>query len=365
MKTLKFTVLSILMCLMTSSTMAQFDSCQLLIGGNVSDHLVSMDGVIEEINIDSPYIYNEVNGNFLYYLHFYDNAKIERHDLTTQEITTIDIDTTGEIDYYISFKIIDDTRIALLDNRKDEVYIIDMEGNFLATIELPNSTTSWQNLYAAILDNELIVSENGVKELYAIDLNTYERRLYADLSSLTDFVGFIKIFSDSVYVSTRSSIYLLPEDSDPVELVNLNGENNISGLDVRGEYLFFQTNFGGNIYYAKAPDYTPVLITSELQQFDLRYLTLLTPDCIEAISSTKEVAIQEFAIFPNPATDQVCITDDLPGDFTVKIFATNGKLEKTSKNSKCTNIEDLSKGLYLIEVTSEDAIYQSQKLVIE
>ncbi len=364
MKKIKIILPAILMFIITSTTWAQFDSCQLLIGGNNSDHLVSMDGVIEEINIGSPYIYSEVNGNFLYYLHFHDNAKIEIHDFTTQEITTIDIDTT-DVHYYISFKIIDDSRIALLNNRQDEVYFIDYEGNFITEVELPNSTTSWQNLHADILDNELIVSENGVRELYAIDLNTYERRLYADLSSLTDFVGFIKVFSDSVYVSTRSSIYLLPEDSDPVELVNLNGENNISGLDVQGEYLFFQTNFGGNIYYAKAPDYTPVLITSELQQFDLRSLTLLTPDCLDAISSTKEEEKQHFTIFPNPTSDQVCITDELPKDFEVKIFSISGKLEKKSKNSKCINIEDLSKGLHIIKVTSANSNYHSQKIVIE
>ena len=270
-----------------------------------------------------------------------------------------------DIPYYLSFKIIDDSRIALLNNREDEVYFIDLEGNFLAEVELPNSTTSWQNLHAAILDNELIVAENGVRELYAIDLNTYERRLYADLSSLTDFVGSVKVSNDSVYVSTRSSIYLLPEGSDPVELVNLNGENNISGLDARGGYLFFQTNFGGNIYYAKAPDYTPVVITSELERLDLRLLTLLTPGCFDATSSIKEEEKQQFTVFPNPTSDQFCITDNIYGDFEVNLFTTSGKLEKKIKNSKCINVEDLSKGLYVIEVETGDSIYKSQKIVIE
>ena len=364
MKTLKFTVLSILMCLMTSSTIAQFDSCQLLITGNNSDHLVTMDGQIEEINIGSGYIYNELYNNSIFYLQLHDNAKLDRYDLLTQETTTIDIDTT-DVHYYISFKIIDDSRIALLNNRQDEVYFIDYEGNFLTEVELPNSTTSWQNLHAAILDNELIVSENGVRELYAIDLNTYERRLYADLSSFTDFVGSIRVFSGNVYVSTRASIYLLPEDSDPIELVNLNGENNISGLEVRGDYLFFQTNFGENIYYAQSPDYTPIVITSEIDRLDLRHLTLLTPNCIEVSSHTEEVAKKHITIYPNPTSDQVCITDDLQGDFEVKIFAMSGQLERKSKNSKCINIEDLSKGLHIIKVTSENLNYQSQKIFIE
>ncbi len=364
MTTKTFTTLVTLVCLISSSSWAQLDSCQLLITGNNSDHLVTMDGQIEEINIGSGYIYNELYNNSIFYLQFHDNAKLDRYDLLTQETTTIDIDTT-DVHYYISFKIIDDSRIALLNNRQDEVYFIDYEGNFLIEVELPNSTTSWQNLHADILDNELIVSENGVRELYAIDLDTYERRLYANLISLTDFVGFVKVANDSVYVSTRSSIYLLPEGSDPVELVNLDGENNISGLAVRGEYLFFQTNFGENIYYAKSPDYTPVVITSELGRLDLRLLTLYTPDCVEENSSTEEFTKQRFNIFPNPASDQLCITDDLPGDFEVKIYSTSGQLEKKSKNTKCINIEDLSKGLHIIEVTSANSNYQSQKIVIE
>jgi hypothetical protein len=182
MKTLAF---STILTLLFFSVDAQINTCQILITGEDSEHLVSLNGVVNMTNNVDVHEYHEIYDNKIYYLQGYEEAKFIIHDLTTSEITEITIDTIS-IPYFNKFKIIDNSRIALLDNRNDLVYFIDYEGSLLAISFIINpSFNNLQNTNADILNNELIVSENGNDQLVAIDLDTYQSRIFKDLSSYT------------------------------------------------------------------------------------------------------------------------------------------------------------------------------------
>jgi len=76
-----------------------------------------------------------------------------------------------------------------------------------------------------------------------------------------------------------------------------------------------------------------------------------------------------FSLFPNPASDFVSLTlyytDN--ADLTLNIFNVTGKLissETIGRNQQQLNIEDLSNGIYIVEIKTKDWT-EKQKLIIE
>jgi hypothetical protein len=80
-------------------------------------------------------------------------------------------------------------------------------------------------------------------------------------------------------------------------------------------------------------------------------------------------------VFPNPSKDivSIAVENDRPVDFEVKIYDINGKLVKTfinlqdeeSNRTIQWNAEDMSKGTYLVVITTSDNKVLQRKVVIE
>ncbi len=149
---------------------------------------------------------------------------------------------------YITFVTLPAGRIALLDNANDKVYFIDSSGNLLATTNILDSPdTQLQNLDGVVVGNKLILSEDGNGHVLQIDLNTYERSIFKDLSSLPHWLGAITYAGGQYYVCGPRQIYIFDEGSDVIKVAEI-PEGNITGIVVIGNDAYVSVNFTGRIY---------------------------------------------------------------------------------------------------------------------
>lgn len=84
----------------------------------------------------------------------------------------------------------------------------------------------------------------------------------------------------------------------------------------------------------------------------------------EGESNVETIAMNDFKIYPNPATDNISISfENEINNFEISIFSIEGKLiYKTIANSKNVNIDisEFTNGLYLIQIKSEEKTYNSR-----
>ena len=108
-----------------------------------------------------------------------DSQTINVYDLQGNQVGTI---THTAYPYALWYVVIDDSRIALLDNVEDKVYFINFQGNLVKDAPFTESPTEAENLSGVVVGGKLVISEDGHKHVFAIDLNSYEVTTIADLS---------------------------------------------------------------------------------------------------------------------------------------------------------------------------------------
>jgi len=75
---------------------------------------------------------------------------------------------------------------------------------------------------------------------------------------------------------------------------------------------------------------------------------------------------KQVKIYPNPATDKVTIVNSYGQPFIIKIYDLGGKVVKVmnlASDKIQINVQDLSTGVYIIELSSEKKNMQ-EKLII-
>jgi hypothetical protein len=170
------------------------------------------------------------------------------YDLEGKYLRTIP--TPPQASEYLHFVTIPDGRIALLDNVDDKIYFVDSSGNLLATtIMIDNPDSAAQNLDGVIVDNRLIFSEDGYKHILEIDLDTYGKSIFQDLTGLLPdtWLGAITYMGGRYYLATPDTIYGFSDNSAVVEVAKL-PENNITGIVVLDNLAYVSVNFSGEIY---------------------------------------------------------------------------------------------------------------------
>ena len=89
-------------------------------------------------------------------------------------------------------------------------------------------------------------------------------------------------------------------------------------------------------------------------------ITNTYPTQISTSLATNELKNKEITIYPNPAKDKIFIRD-LKNIMGTKIYDATGKLLQTSKtNSALIDVSDLPKGIYFIEVLSNNKFFKSK-----
>jgi hypothetical protein len=117
-----------------------------------------------------------------------------------------------------------------------------------------------------------------------------------------------------------------------------------------GEYLFFQTSFWGNIYYANLNTNEIVLIASEFEREELSDLSIISEDCIDIANEINEVSQHFFELFPNPANDKIFIQGDYKDDSELVIYSISGCMVTQLSNPDEIDVSMISDGLYIVEI---------------
>ena len=89
-----------------------------------------------------------------------------------------------------------------------------------------------------------------------------------------------------------------------------------------------------------------------------------------ATLGTESFTKASWQVYPNPASNQVQISYDTNSEATIELYDLQGKLLKTMQTiglqgTVTIPISNLSKGVYLVQFSTNDGVKQSEKLVVE
>jgi hypothetical protein len=145
--------------------------------------------------------------------------------------------------YIIDFVVIPDGRLAFLDNQNDAIYFVSNRGKHLKTVTfLDKSDKRWQNMDGIVVDNKLIVSENGNSQLIAVNLSNYQVSIFRDFTGSRGPLGTITYADKNYYICQRNAIYTFSENSENVDKVASIPEGNITGIAVVNGRMFVVVN---------------------------------------------------------------------------------------------------------------------------
>jgi PKD repeat protein len=114
--------------------------------------------------------------------------------------------------------------------------------------------------------------------------------------------------------------------------------------------------------YAVSGNYTVTLVVSNT----CNSKTLTIPVGITT-GITKNIADETFMVFPNPSSGKVTINTSYTDNFDVAVYNTSGKLvlsRNTLSNGKELDLQELSKGLYLLQLKDRDNRTISKRIII-
>lgn len=204
----------------------------------------------------------EILNNELYVSNETHGGDILVHDLDGNYLRTIP--TPSQVTQYLEFVTLPDGRIALLDNINDKIYFIDSSGNLLTTTNILDSPDSYyQNLDGVVVGNRLIFSEDGNNHILQIDLDTYEKSIFKDLSSLPHWLGAITYAEGQYYICGPRTVYSFVDGGNVTKIAEV-PEGNITGIVVVDNYAYVSVNFGGKIYKIDLSNGTNTIFTSGL-----------------------------------------------------------------------------------------------------
>ena len=148
-----------------------------------------------------------------------------------------------EVPYFINFTILPNNAIALLNNNNDKVYFVDSEGKYLKTIDiLQKPDRHLQNMHGIVVNNSLLISENGHKQIVQIDLSSYDVSIFRDLSHLGGWLGAIGYNKGTYYVCQAKKIFSFTKEADVLQPVAELPEGNITGIVINDNKAYLSVN---------------------------------------------------------------------------------------------------------------------------
>ena len=198
---------------------------------------------------------------------------------TTEGVFLRNIAIPSSVTHFITFVILPDERIALLDNQYDKVYFLDSSGNFITSVNILDVPDNHlQNVDGVVVNNELILSEDGNNHILQINLTTYQKTIFKDLSEIPSWLGAITYSNGYYYLCGPSSIYRFSENSGATKVAEI-PDYNIVGIVVVNDYAYVSVNFGGKIYKVDLKSGISEVLTSGLNYpQDLEVYNPTTPD---------------------------------------------------------------------------------------
>lgn len=187
--------------------------------------------------------------------------KIMAYTLDGTNIKNISIPSSAS---FLTFVVLPDERVALMDNLNDKIYFVNSTGALVATVNIrdyPDDTL--QSLDGIVINNTLIFCEDGDRNVLQVNLTTYEVSIFKNLSSIYPWVGYIAYSNGSYYASGPRSIYKFSEAGNITKVAEI-GEGNIVGLVVSDGFAYVAVNFAGKIYKVNLLNGTSVVLAAGL-----------------------------------------------------------------------------------------------------
>jgi hypothetical protein len=160
------------------------------------------------------------------------------------------IPTPPQANSYLTFVVLPDDKFALLDNSNDKVFFIDYEGNLIATTSIqPVKDSHLQNLDGIVVDNRLILSEDGDGRVLEIDLASYEMSIFKDFSYLPHWLSDIAYANGTYYICSPKIVYAFTDSGSAVPVAEIQ-DYTITGIVVIEDcaYVSVSANFAGKVY---------------------------------------------------------------------------------------------------------------------
>ena len=198
---------------------------------------------IDTRNIQTVEWYNDK----LYFLPSTSGSIEERDPIDYSLIRTIVPSVSG----YYNFLPLPGDRFALFSNTLDVVFVIDNTGSLLTTANLlPQRDSRAQEVEGVVVGDQLIISENGNRQVMQLNLNTYQMSVFKDLNSISsqiNWLGAITYDQGTFYIVQPNRVYKFTETGTPELICTLPAQNN-TGIAVRDGYAYVSNNFGNSIY---------------------------------------------------------------------------------------------------------------------
>jgi hypothetical protein len=185
----------------------------------------------------------EILEGWIYYAH-YTAVNIYNSDFSLYTSYSIGTGiTTGELCALSGGK------VAFLSNNTDSVYFLGSTGNLEKRVSITGREPddNLQSLQGLVVDNRLIVSEDGEKHIMQFDLSSYARSEFKNFEHLSGWLGDITYSNERFYMVQSRKVYSFRED-EKEHLVCTLPEGNNTGIAVHGKYAYVTSNFGNKVY---------------------------------------------------------------------------------------------------------------------
>ena len=222
--------------------------------------------------------------------------------------------------------------------------------SFNATLSSPTPTLTYSNIglndeYVddiEVYNNVLYISSGGVEKIIKFDLSAGSP-VPVDYLNTTDLN-----FNKGIFITSTGYLYVT--NAHEIEKIDIN--NPTATLDFVGNQTTYQDTFNGIPYLANFKDV--VLIGNTL------YMTLEDQGRILKITNatlgTSTFSEEKIKIFPNPTTSVLNLnfSNEITID-KIMVIDMSGKIVlQQNQNFTQIDVEELAKGLYIIEVYSKN-----------
>jgi hypothetical protein len=159
----------------------------------------------------------------------------------------------AEVAYSSGFNILPGGKFAIYNNRANRVYFLNHDFSFITQVSFTGSLNQ-QNMRGVVVGNDLIISEDGYRNLLKVDLATYEISTFRNFSHLQEnWIGAITYANGTFYLCAPVNIYSFKEGEAENLLVTLPVNNNVA-IETGDDYAYAGSFFGGKIFKINLAD---------------------------------------------------------------------------------------------------------------
>ncbi len=278
----------------------------------------------------------EFNGNDLYICQF-NGGTIKKIDISLPNPILVNIisglSAPSSVQFYNNY-----------------LYIAEGYNYYISRINLNEANPVKEVVVAAngpwkiqVFGDELFVAEavgNKISKFNLLDSNPTLMPVIDQINSpfgmyiKDDILYYDYFISTNVPKLSKINLTLPNPISEPINSTGIENVGPDSSLMVHNNYIY-----RGGVY-------------SSIQRFTINTLS----------NSGELVYEDQFHFYPNPATNQITFNESVK---SVVVYTLEGKLIPTQLENNTVDVSHLSSGMYIVQITDENDILVTQKLIIE